>query len=158
MNVMTAAWNVAEDYAPPGAPGGAKGLAKDIGENPTTFNHALHGTAGAALRLTTAVKMTKRAQDLRILHAFAAECGQMCIPLPESLHLETSDCMRRLSEASEEFASLCKEALIDLGDNRISDNELHRLNTVGGQLIQAVHGFLSAADAKNKADKPAASV
>lgn len=150
MDVMTAAFNVAEDYE-----GGARQLALDIGENPNTFSHALNGTAGAALRARTLVKMSKRTKDFRILFSFAAECGYMCVPLPESLDVGGNDCFRRLSEASQEFAKLCQEACADLGDDELNDNEMARLNTHVGKLIQAAHAFQRAATAKHQASKPA---
>jgi hypothetical protein len=149
MDVQTAAFNVAEDY-----PGGARALARDIDKNATTFSHQLSETGGAVLGLKTAVKMTKRTKDLRILLAFAADCGQMCVPLPEALDLEGSDCMRKLSETSREFADLCTEVSQSLSDGKINDNELERIQREGGELVQKLQGLLAAAAAKNYADKP----
>lgn len=150
MDVMTAAWNVAEDY-----PGGARALARDIGENPNTFNHALHGTAGAALRLKTAVKMTKKAADLRILLAFAAECGQMCIPLPEGLDLEGSDCMRALAATAKEFTELVQEVSGSLSDDgKINANERDRITREGGELVAQLQRLLAAVNAQHLASRP----
>lgn len=148
MDVITAAQNVAEDYV--GASGrGAVALAKDIDKNPTTLAHQLTETGSAVLGLRTAVKMTKRSRDLRILLAFAAECGQMCVPLPDALDVEGEDCMKRLSETSREFAELCQEVCADLSDGKISDNELARINRSIGELLAAVQALQTAATARN---------
>lgn len=135
MDVMTAAFNVAHDY-----PGGARKLATDIGENPNTFSHALTETAGAALRVKSAVKMTLRSRDLRILQAFAAECGQMVTPLPAALDLAGGDCMRALADTSKEFNDLVQEVCRSLSDDgKISANELQRIDREAGELYAQIH-------------------
>lgn len=151
MNVLDAASNVAEDY-----PGGGTALAHRIDRNPTTLLQDLRGTGGAKLGLATAVKMTQRSGDLRILHAFAAECGQMCLPLPEALQLEGDDCMDAVAHASREFAELCAEALKARGDRRTSGTELARIQREGGEVIARIHGLISAFAADHEAGKPAA--
>jgi hypothetical protein len=145
MDVLIAAANVAEDYK-----GGARQLAIDIDCNSTTLSHEIRGTGGAKLGLQRAVKMTQRSGDLRILQAFSAACGQMCIPLPEALDLEGSDCMRALSETAHEFAQLCREVSESLGDGRVTDNELQRITREAGELTASLHGLISAATSKNK--------
>jgi hypothetical protein len=153
MDPVTAAQNVAEDYK-----GGARQLALDIGKSPSTFDHQLNERAGSQLGLRTAVKMTRRTKDLRILLAFAAECGQMCVPLPEALDLEGQDCMKKLSEASREFAELCQEVCASLSDGQINDNEMGRINRGAGELISAIHSLQRAAAEKHRGDKPLRSV
>jgi hypothetical protein len=151
MDVLTAAFNVAEDYRP----GGASGLARQIDKNPVTFSHEVNGTGGAKLGLATAVKMTKRTGDLRVLLSFATECGQMCIPLPESLDLPNCDVMRALAATSKEFAQLAQsvcESLSDDGD--INDNELRRIEREGGELLQRIQQLMSTVQARNAARKP----
>lgn len=151
MNVLDAAANVAEDY-----PGGGTALAHRIGKNPTTLLQELRGTAGTKLGLDTAVKMTARSGDLRILHAFAAECGQMCMPLPEALAVEGDDICMALAATSREFADLCQVACAALADGRVSDNEQRQMEREGGELIASLHGLLQAFLARNAADKPVA--
>jgi hypothetical protein len=153
MDVMTAAFNVAEDYRP----GGACGLAHAIGENPNSFRHAVTETAGSKLGLKTAVKMTKRTGDLRILLAFAAECGQMCVPLPGSLDLDTNDCMRALAQTSKEFNDVVREVCDALaGDGRVSANELERIDREGGELLQQLQRLLATVRAQHLATVPPA--
>jgi hypothetical protein len=139
MSEMAAAFNVAHDFE-----GGARALALKIGENPNTFSHALTGTAGAALRIITCRKMGLMARDFRILHAFAAEQGFMCVPLPESLDLGSNDVMKAMADASKEFAELVREtcsAMSDDGD--ISDNEMARFERELGESM-ATHQKLLA--------------
>lgn len=152
MDVMGAAFNVGEDYRP----GGARGLAQAIGENPNTFSHALTETAGAKLGLKTAVKMTKRTGDLRILLAFAAECGQMCVPLPEALDLDGNDCMRALAETSKEFNDVVQAVCMALSDDgRVSANELERVDREGGEMLAKLQMLLATVRARHMAGQPA---
>jgi len=146
MDVMQAAFNVAEDYRP----GGAAALAVAVGKNPTTFSHEVHGTGAAKLGVLTAVKMTKRTGDLRILLAFAAECGQMCLPLPNSLAPDADDCMRAMSETSREFGELCQQVCLSLGhDGEISNNELERIQREGGELMAALQSLMGSLQVRN---------
>lgn len=146
MSVMDAAFNVAEDYPH----GGAAGLARAIGKNPTTFSHEVKETGGAKLGLHTAVKMTKRTGDLRILLEFAAECGQMLIPLPEAVDSATDDCMQALASTSREFGEMCQRVCESLGDDgQINDNEMAQIQREGGELFSALHKLMSAARARN---------
>jgi hypothetical protein len=150
MDVLTAAFNVAEDYRP----GGAAGLALAIDKVPTTLSHEVKGTGGAKLGLATAVKMTKASGDLRILLAFAAECGQMCVPLPESLDLPNSDVMRALAASAMEFAQLAESVCESLSDDgNINDNELRRIEREGAELLQRVQQLMATVQAKNTAGK-----
>lgn len=147
--ITAAAMNVAEDF-----PGGCVALARAIDKPESTLNHEVNGVGSAKLGLLTAAKMTKRSGDLRILAAFASECGQMLVPLPEALNVEGDDCMKRLSETSKEFADLCQEVCGSLTDGEINDNELKRINRNAGELIAAVHALQRAAAQRNAAAKP----
>ena len=146
---MDAALNVAEDF-----PGGASALARAIDKNHWTFLHELKGTGSAKLGLLTALKMTRRTGDLRILLTFAAEFGQMCLPLPESLQGSGDECMSALAamvrESSETTQVMCN-ALGTEGD--INDNELADIHREAGELIAAVQKLLIAAKCRNMAGK-----
>lgn len=146
MDVLQAAFNVAEDYRP----GGASALAVAIGKNSTTFMHECNGTGGAKLGLLTAVKMTKASRDMRVLLAFAAECGQMCLPLPEAMRGGSDECMQAMSSLSKEFGELCQEVFTSLGDDgEISDNELNRIKREGGELIAQLQAFMVAIEVRH---------
>lgn len=150
MGVMDAAFNVAEDF-----PGGASALARAIDKNHFSFLHEVNGTGSAKLGLLTSVKMTKRSGDLRILLAFAAECGQMCLPLPAALASGADDCMRAMSETSREFGELCQQVCLSLGDDgRISDNELDRIRREGGELMAALQHLMASLQVRNQHGRP----
>lgn len=149
MDVMDAAFNVAEDFK-----GGARALAVAIAKNPTSFSHEVSGSGGAKLGLLTAVKMTKRTGDTRILTAFAAECGFLLLPLPEVVDMDNDDCARALSALSREFATLCGEACATLADGTVSDNEMHRLEREAGELTQRLQSVLATFRARNLASGP----
>lgn len=145
MSVMHAAQNVAEDYE-----GGASALARAIDKKEFTLLHELQETGSAKLGLLTAVKMTRRARDLRILHAFAAECGQMCIPLPDSLEDGNDECMLTLGDFMRKSGDVCTEVCRSLGDDGdINDNELERIVREAGAAIAAQHKLVAAATARN---------
>lgn len=150
MDVMHAAQNVAEDYE-----GGASALARAIDKKEFTFLHELMETGSAKLGLRTAVKMTRRARDLRILHAFAAEFGQYCMPLPASLDPAGDECMLAMGAVVREASEMCQQTCESLGsDGDINDNELARITREGGELIAAVNKLIKAATARNLACKP----
>jgi hypothetical protein len=150
--VLDAAYNVVHDY-----PGGAPSLAPRIGKNATTLAHECNGTGAAKLGLADAVKLTQRSGDMRILLAFATACGQMCLPLPETLSGSADDCMQALAASSREFAELMNEVLQARSDGHTSDNELDNVLRGGGELIRAIHGLQAAFIASNSAGKPPAS-
>jgi hypothetical protein len=154
MDVITAACNVAEDYV--GASGkGARALAVDIDKNPVTLSHELNETGGAKLGLRTAVKMTRRSRDLRILNAFAQECGCMVLALPEALQLEGSAAMQDLGHTAKEFADVVAEVSARIADGEISENDLRAIEREWGELVAAGQGMVARLRAKRDADSAA---
>jgi hypothetical protein len=121
-----------------------------IGKDPTTLSHELRGTGGAKLGLETAVKMSKYTGDMRVLLAFAAECGQMCVPLPAGADPDGDECMQSMAGMSKEFGDVCQEICRSLGDDgAITDNELARIERESGELIRAIHAMLLAVRLRN---------
>ena len=151
LDLRDVAFNVVHDYD-----GGAPSLAPRINKNPTTLAHELNGTGAAKLGLLDAEKITLRTHDLRILEAFAGNCGQMLVPLPETIQLHTDDCMLKLAGSAREFGELCKEVAEDLADGSISDNELARIDRDTGDLIASLYSLREALTARNQVGKPAA--
>lgn len=152
MNLRDVAYNVVHDY-----PGGAASLAPRLGKASSQLNHELAGNGAAKLGLMDAEKICHLAGDIRILQAFATNMGQMCVPLPHS-YLEQGNTlvMEKLGIAAQQFGELCAEVALDLADNKISDNELARIDREAGELIAAVHVLreeLAAMNAKLKADR-----
>lgn len=148
MNLLDAAYNLVHDY-----PGGSESLAPRLGKSPTSLSHEVKATGTAKLGLLDAEKATVLTGDLRILVAFATNCGQMLVPLPSIDAREGDDCMKHLGGAVKEFGDLCTEVASDLADGRISDNELRRIDAECGQLIAAVHALRGSLAQRNKAGK-----
>lgn len=150
MNLLDAAYNVVHDY-----PGGSQSLAPRMGKSATTLSHEVTATGTAKLGLLDAAKITQLTGDLRVLAAFAANAGQMLVPLPTGPTTDADDCMVRLADTAREFGDLCREVAGDLADGSISDNELERIDTECGQLIASVHALRVALGTRHQADKSA---
>jgi hypothetical protein len=149
MHLRDVAYNVVHDY-----PGGALSLAPRMGKNATSLAHELNGTGTSKLGLMDAEKITHLTKDLRILAAFATNCGQMLVPLPSAMDLgHDEDCMLRLADTAREFGELCKEVAGDLVDGHISDNELQRIDRECGELISSLHALREAVARRNVAGK-----
>ena len=153
MDLRDVAANVVHDY-----PGGAPSLAPRIGKNATTLAHEVHGTGAAKLGLLDAEKITLRTADLRILEAFALNCGQMLVPLPEAFDGSADDCMVRLAATAREFGDLCTEVASSLVDGDISDNDLARIDRECGELMASLRALREALSHRNQAGKPASEV
>ncbi len=149
MDLIDVAFNVVHDY-----PGGAVSLAPRVGKNHTTLCHEVSRTGAAKLGLADAEKITLRTGDLRVLQAFALNCGQMLVPLPVLPDGVADDCMARLGVIAKEFGELCAEVASDLADGGISDNELGRIDRASGELIASVHALRESLARRNVAGKP----
>ena len=152
MHLRDVAYLVVHDY-----PGGAPSLAPRLGKNATTLAHELNGTGVAKLGLMDAEKITQLTRDLRIVEAFALNCGQMLVPLPEALVDASEDCMVRLADTAREFGDLCREVATDLSDSVITDNELARIDAECGKLIASLHTLresLARRNAESKRGRP----
>lgn len=150
LDVMDAARNLAEDYR-----GGAVALAARIDKNPNTFAHELGEQATAKLGLRTAVKMSKRSGDLRILNAFAAELGCMVLQLPEALMVEGNDAARDLGAMAKEFAEVVAEVMQSQSDGRVTENELAAIRRQWAELLAAGQKTLHTLAQQHEAGKPA---
>lgn len=148
MDLRDVAANVVHDY-----PGGAPSLAPRMGKNATTLAHELNGTGAAKLGLLDAEKITQRTGDLRILEAFALNCGQMLVPLPQALVPAGDDCMLRLATTAREFGEFCREVASSLADGSISDNELARCDRGAGELMASLRAVREALLVRNQAAK-----
>lgn len=147
--LLDSAYNVVQDY-----PGGAASLAPRMGKGVSTLSHETTARGTAKLGLVDAEKITQLTGDLRILHAFAANCGQMLVPLPDAMAVEGDDCMLRLADSAREFGGLCAEVAGDLADGSISDNELNRIDKACGQLIASLHSMRESVARRNHEGKP----
>ncbi len=152
MHLRDTAYNCVHDY-----PGGAASLAPRMAKSATTLAHELNGTGAAKLGLLDAEKITQLTGDLRILEAFAGNCGQMLVPLPDTLRPGSEkDCMLRLADTAREFGELCCEVSGCMADGRVSDNELSRIDRECGELVASVHALREALARRNVESKPRA--
>lgn len=149
MDLRDVAANVVHDY-----PGGAPSLAPRIGKNATTLAHEVHGTGAAKLGLLDAEKITIRTGDMRILEAFALNCGHMLIQLPKVFEGEPRECMGHLAVTAREFGDLCTEVANSLADGVISDNELARVDRECGELMASLRTLRDALAQHCAAGKP----
>ena len=130
-------------------PGGIEALAHRMGRNPTTLGHELRGQGSAKLGLEDAATMADFSQDLRVLEAWNAQHGLVVIRMPHLPAGPVGGCLDKLSTTAREFSELVTEVAADMGDNRLSDNELHRIEREGAELLAAVHQLLAAARTLN---------
>lgn len=154
MDVITAAWNLASDYR--GDTGrGIQQLAKDIDRNPTSLTHALNRTGSAKLGIEDAVRMSQFTGDLRILNAFAAECGCMVLPLPESMAVEGDDAMQLVSKLMAELNDTVQAFVGAVADGKVTGNEVAEIKRQGGELQIALQQLVSHAVSMHQASVPA---
>ena len=130
MRVLDAARNVADDY-----PGGSRALAARLDKNPWSLMHELHETGTAKLGLKTAVQITARTGDLRILNAFAEECSCVVLPIPERMHVEGEDSLQLLASLASEFNDVVQAYVTAMADGHVSRNELDHLTRQWSELV-----------------------
>ena len=138
------AYNLARAY-----PGGAEALALRMGKNSTTLSHELRGQGTAKLGLLDAEALTDLSDDNRILEAWNAKRGLVVIRMPQLQSSNAGECMDKLSSLARDFSELVSEVAADLGDGRVSDNELARIEREAADVLGATHALLAAARALN---------
>lgn len=150
MNVLDAAYHTVHDYA-----GGSASLAPRLGKNPGTLSHEVKPPkdSTAKLGLIDAIKIMAMTGDHRMLHATAAELGHLCVPMPTAEQVgETS--AEHLSRIAREFADVLGEVSTAMGDGRVSDNELRRIERQWSELVAAGQLMLRHFTAMNHAARP----
>jgi hypothetical protein len=138
------AYNLARAYQ-----GGAEALALRMKKNGTTLSHELRGQGSAKLGLEDAAAMTALSGDLRILEAWNAAEGLLVIRMPELKAGPAGSCLDKLSQTAREFSELVAEVAGDLGDGKLNDNELQRIEREAADVLAAVHALLGEARALN---------
>lgn len=132
MNVMLAAFNLVHDY-----PGGAVALGPILGKSPATLSHEVKGSLPhAKFGLSDAVKLSEWTGDRRIAHAFAAQIGCMLVSLPDTHRAGTP--LQALADMAREFAELVASVTEAASDNRVTRNELMRVEREAGELVASV--------------------
>lgn len=145
MNLRDAARLLAKGY-----PGGIEALAPRLGKSASTLRHELAGAPGYKLGAQDLEDMTLCAMEVRqheslvALEAFAGNCRQMLVPLPESLQGSGDDALVQLGQAAKDFGELCHEVSDDLAKDRISDNAMKRIDADCARLIADLHAMRTA--------------
>ena len=148
MTLRDQAYNLARAY-----PGGAEALALRMKKNPTTLSHELRGQGTAKLGLEDAAAMTDLSGDLRILEAWNANMGLLVILMPEPKDGPAGSCLDKLSQTAREFSELVAEVAGDLGDGKLNDNELQRIEREAADVLAAVHALLGEARSLNARER-----
>lgn len=133
MNVLDALYHTVHDFD-----GGAEALAVRLGKRGTSLCHEVRPPAGGSAKagLLDAVKIMEITHDYRTLHAMAARCGFMAVPLPDldGAHADTAS---YLAEVAREFSDLMQVVAVGAADGAITDNELAGLERQWGELVAA---------------------
>jgi len=148
MTVLDSAFNLVH------ANGGAKAVAPRIEKRPSSLNHELVGRGSAKFGLVDAVKVTQLYNDLRILNAFAAECGCLVLPMVELEAGEADDVMLSMADMAREFSELVANAIQAKADNKVTANELARLKRDWAELVSHGQRFISGMSKQHEAGKP----
>lgn len=135
--VLDAAFNLVHDH-----PGGAASLGPRLGKNPATLCHEVTAHGTAKLGIETAVKLSLLTGDMRILNAFADQCGCMVIPVPGADALG-EEVMQRVGAAAKEFGEFVSEVAQDAGDGDVSLNEMRRIEKEWGDLLSVGQGLMA---------------
>ncbi len=149
MNVIDAAYNVVHDY-----PGGADSLGPRVGKNSTTLSHEVARVGTAKFGLETAIKVSVMTGDMRILDAFAMQCGRTTLPLPSAAAQAQGGCIiERLGELLRESSDVVREVTASWSDGCISKNEMLRVERECGLLVRSVGVLLSAVRVQHEASQ-----
>lgn len=146
MNVLDAAYRVVHDY-----PGGASSLGPRISKLAATLSQEVAAVGTAKFGLLTAVDVSVMTGDMRILEAFAAECGRMTVPLPAVLLEGGDNVLGRLGDVLREQAHLVREVSESVADGDINANEEARIVKEAGELVAMVSLLLKEVGARRKA-------
>jgi hypothetical protein len=149
MDVLHAAMNLVHDH-----PGGAQDLGPKIGKAGSTLSHEVNPQyPHAKLGLLDALKLSVVSGNRGILNAFAAECGCLVLPMVQNAGGD-GDTLNALGAMAREFGELVAEVSCAMADGRVSDNEMARVETEAGQLMQALQRVVGVLKASNMAGRP----
>ncbi len=147
--VLDAAFHLVHDY-----PGGAVSLAPRMGKSGTTLSHECKATGTAKLGLVDAVKLSHLTGDLRILNAFASECGCLVLPMPAPDG--AVDTFHALAEAAREFGKFVTSVADAAADGQVTANELARVDGELASMLAASQAIRATLAQIHEAGKPSA--
>lgn len=144
--VLDAAYTLVHKY-----PGGAESLAPRMGKLGTSLSHEVKRVGTAKFGLEDAVLASVLSNDPRILNAFAKEMGCFVLPLSPVVGL---DAFHGLSDAAREFGEFVSSVADAAADNRITANELARVDRELGDLIARSQAVRATLATMHEAGKP----
>lgn len=150
MNITAALYRAAHGYQ-----GGMAKLAQFVGCSEHGLQHKVSPSyPGAHCSPDELVTICEVTQDLAPLQAMAMRLGQLVIPMPSAAGVE-GDVAVKLAATCQSFGELIAEYSASLADGRVNQNELHRIEREGAELIADVHALLAHANTQYEAAKPA---
>lgn len=127
MNVSDAAHATVHDY-----PGGSESLAPRLGMSGALLRNKVNPHCDRnVLTLAEAVRITSVTDDLRMLHAWAAEHDCVVVPVNGSPVGDVLSLVMARAVREGDFSRVLQDAL---ADGVITPNELAALNNAGGDL------------------------
>lgn len=130
MDILGAAHRIGHDFQ-----GGMDALAPQMGCNPRVLNNKINPRCESHhLTLVEAVRMQQITGRHDILFAEAEMLGYVCVPRAECADM---DITYALTKACSEFGDYMREADRALRDNKVTPNEIKRLERELAELIQA---------------------
>lgn len=135
MKVRDALYHAVHDYA-----GGVEELAGRMGVAASTLQNTANPRQEthewSLKRIKQVVDFTG---DLRIAHAFAAECGGLFLPVPAGGGAADADVFRRAMKLAMEFGDVVRELDLAMADGRMTQHERERIHQQIYELGQAAH-------------------
>lgn len=150
MSPIDAARLVVRDY-----PGGAASLAPRIGKAAGSLSHEIDPNfRGAKLGLEDAVTITQLTGDMRVLAAFAAECGYSLLPLPDAT-VSTSCAITAVASVMHEAGDVLRAVSATVADGVVTQNEKASCRREIGEAIRALMQVDAILEAQSAASVPA---
>jgi hypothetical protein len=135
MTIYNAVYSTVHDYK-----GGSDAIATAININKQTLiNKVNKNNSTHHITLDEALRLMKFTKDTQIIETLAEEMGGIFIPTSGS---DDGIAINEISKLSIEFGSLIQEVAKDICDNKISDNELARIQKESNELKTAINSLM----------------
>lgn len=155
MNILDATRLQVRSY-----PGGLDAIAPRLNKAPSTLEKEMIGASGYKLGAQDAADISSFCAQLQTADALlypTAVCALshvILFPLPVLPSLPVSECMLAVARASNEAHELITEACAALADNKVSDNELKKVDRAIAELVASAQTMRRAFAELNHAGKP----
>lgn len=123
MNILDTVHSVAHDY-----PGGCESLAPRIGMSAAVLRSKVNpNTDTHQFTLLNAVAVTDKANDDRILDAWARERGYVLVKIPETENCSDGAVLELMAKTWETNGDIGKEVNRTFADGRVEEHEVARI-------------------------------